>query len=231
MTQPNDDMQDRLLDAILDHVPFDGWSETAFRAAITDIGVDQKLARAVCPRGAVGLAIAFHQRGDAIMSERMANDPLPQRYSEKVASGVRFRIEAAQDKEVVRRGATLFALPIYAADGAKLIWGTADAIWNALGDTSDDFNWYSKRATLSGVYSSTVLFWLGDTSEGHQATWDFLDRRIADVMQFEKTKAQLRENKLFSAVMAGPNAVLSRIKAPSASAGAGLPGRWTPTGS
>ena len=67
---------------------------------------------------------------------------------------------------MVRRGTTLFALPHHAAEGAKLIWGTADAIWTALGDTSDDVNWYTKRATLSAVYGSVVLFWLGETEAG-----------------------------------------------------------------
>jgi ubiquinone biosynthesis protein COQ9 len=73
-----------------------------------------------------------------------------------------------------------------------------------LGDTSTDFNWYTKRATLSGVYGSTVLFWLGDDSPGHAATWEFLDRRIADVMQIEKFKAALRDNPLSRALRSGP---------------------------
>jgi ubiquinone biosynthesis protein COQ9 len=84
----------------------------------------------------------------------------------------------------------------HAADGARAIWGTADAIWTALGDTSDDMNWYSKRASLSAVYGATVLFWLGDDSTGHQATWDFLDRRIEGVMRFEKAKAAMAANPL-----------------------------------
>ncbi len=109
----------------------------------------------------------------------------------------------------------------------KLIWGTADAIWTALGDTSDDVNWYTKRATLSGVYSATVLYWLGDSSEGHTATWAFLDRRIENVMQIEKLKAQVNANPVLSRVMAGPNWLLSHIKAPQRLPRTGLPGRWT----
>jgi ubiquinone biosynthesis protein COQ9 len=135
------------------------------------------------------------------------------RYSERVAAAVRFRLEAA-DREIVRRGTALFALPQNAAIGAQLVWGTADAIWKALGDTSDDVNWYSKRAILSGVYSSTVLYWLADESAGHEATWAFLDRRIADVMRFEKFKAQVRDNRLVGPLMKGPLSLLSRIRAP-----------------
>lgn len=213
MTAP--DVKETLLDAALIHVAFDGWSDETFAAAVADCAVDMAVARAVCPRGAVDLAMAYHQRGDRLMAARFAaEDMTGLRYSEKVAALVRFRIEAADDKEAVRRGTTLFTLPQYAADGARLIWNTCDLIWNLLGDSSDDVNWYTKRMTLSGVYSSTVLYWLGDDSQDEQATWEFLDRRIDDVMRFEKFKASVRANKPLSALLAGPMAVLGAIKAP-----------------
>ena len=162
---------------------------------------------------------------DAAMEARIKSEDMSAlKFSEKVAAAVRFRIEAATDKEAVRRGTTLFALPVYAADGAKLIWGTCDAIWTALGDASEDVNWYTKRATLSGVYGSTVLFWLGDTSDNHQATWDFLDRRIDNVMQFEKVKAQINANPLASKLLIGPNWLMSKIRKPMTMPDADLPG-------
>lgn len=211
------DTADRLLDAALGHVAFDGWSEASFRAAISDSGIDPVVARGLFPRGAVDLAVAYHKRGDAQMLERIAGADLSDlRFRDRIAFAVRARIEAAEDREAVRRGTTLFALPIYAPEGARLIWGTADAIWTALGDTSQDINWYSKRATLSGVYSSTVLYWLGDDSLGNEATWAFLDRRIEDVMRVEKVKAQVRGNRLLSGLMAGPAKILERVRAPAA---------------
>ena len=217
-----------LLQAALMHVAFDGWSEATFKAAIRDSGIAPSVARAVCPRGAVDLAIAFHKAGDDAMLERLKSADLSEmKFRDKIASAVRFRLEAVDDKEAVRRGATLFALPIYAADGAKLVWGTCDAIWTALGDTSDDVNWYTKRATLSGVYSSTVLYWLGDNSADHAATWDFLDRRIEDVMRIEKLKAQARKSPTISRLMAGPNWLMSQIKAPTRVPKMDLPGSWT----
>lgn len=228
MTTPYEETKSALLDAALLHVPFDGWSESTFRAAAADVSVEIGMARAVFPRGAVDLALAYHARGDAAMIARMQSDELPERFRDKISAGVRFRIEAVSDKEVVRRGTTLFALPTHAADGARAIWGTADKIWNTLGDTSDDVNWYTKRATLSGVYSATLLYWLGDDSVDNQATWEFLDRRIEDVMRIEKIKAQVRDNKALSVLMTGPNWLLSRIKAPAKVRDAGLPGRWGP---
>lgn len=224
MTAP----KDLLLQAALMHVPFDGWTQTTFDAAIADSGVDRTVADSICPRGAVDLAIAYHAQGDAAMLTQLAQADLSEmKFRDRIAAAVRFRLEAIEDKEAVRRGTTLFALPVYAADGAKAIWGTADAIWTALGDTSGDVNWYTKRATLSGVYSATVLYWLGDTSEGHAETWAFLDRRIENVMQIEKLKAQVNGNPLLSKIMTGPNWLLSHVKAPSRLPDAGLPGRWT----
>lgn len=223
------DLKDQLLDAALMHVPFDGWSETAFRAAVTDLGADMTAARAACPRGALDLAVAYHKRGDALMLERLATEDLSDlRFRDRIAAAVRFRIEAVDDKEAVRRGTTLFSLPHNAPEGARLIWETCDAIWTALGDSSDDINWYTKRATLSGVYSATVLYWLGDDSLDNLATWAFLDRRIDDVMQIEKIKARMRDSKILSTLMAGPNWLGAQIKAPTGAARTDLPGRWAP---
>lgn len=221
------ELKTQLLDAALMHVPFDGWSEAAFRAAVADLGADMTATRAACPRGALDLAVAYHKRGDAWMLERIATEDMSgMRFRDKIAAAVRFRLQAIDDKEAVRRGTTLFSLPHHAPEGAKLIWGTCDAIWTALGDSSDDINWYTKRATLSGVYSSTVLYWLGDDSVDHQATWDFLDRRIDNVMQIEQIKAQVRKSPVLSKILAGPTWLASRVKAPGRRPPSDLPGSW-----
>ena len=225
---PLDPVKAQLLAAILPHVAFDGWSQTAFASAVADTGLTPEQARTLCPRGAADLAIAFHQDGDRVMRDAVTAADLRQmRYSEKVAFAVRARIAAIVDKEAVRRGTALFALPHMAADGAKLIWGTADAIWDVLGDTSDDFNWYSKRVTLSAVWTSTVVFWLGDDSSGGQATDAFIDRRIANVMQFEKLKAQVNASPLLKPLTGPLLGLLGKIKAPSREAQVDLPGSWT----
>jgi ubiquinone biosynthesis protein COQ9 len=217
-----------LLDAALVLVPFDGWTETTFQGACRDAKIPEETAKSLFPRGAIDLAVAYHKRGDEIMLQKLAEaHPESMGIREKITAAVRFRLEAADDKEIVRRGTTLFSLPLNAALGAQLIWGTADAIWTALGDTSNDINWYSKRASLSAVYGATVLYWLGDDSDGHQATWEFLDRRIENVMQVEKFKAQVRENPMLTRLLAGPNWLMSHVKAPKTTARDDLPGHWT----
>ena len=217
----------KLLDAILPHVAFDGWSPAAFKVAVQEAEIPEAFAAATCPRGAVDLAIAFHQQGDAAMVAALKTTDLSElRFRDKVATAIRLRLSAVDDKEVVRRGTTLFAMPHMAADGAKLIWGTADAIWNALGDTSRDANWYSKRMTLSAVYASVVLYWLGDDSLEGQATDAFIDRRIDDVMKFEKVKAQVNANPLLKPFTGPLGKILSGVRAPAGSVPDDLPGVW-----
>ncbi len=220
------DIKEMLLDAALPHVPFDGWSEAVLRAAAEEAGIDEREAKAAMPRGAADLAAAYHRRGDEAMLARIeAEDLSALRYSEKVAAAIRFRLEAAGEKEILRRGVSFYALPHHAPEGAALIWGTADRIWNALGDRSDDLNWYSKRAILSGVYGSAVLYYLGDQSDGHAASWAFIDRRIDEVMRFEKFKSRVRENPVLKPFTALADSVFSHVPAPRRDR-SDLPGRW-----
>lgn len=206
--------QAQIVAASVPHVVFDGWSDATLQAALHDTGHAPVLGVALFPRGGVDLAAAYHRAGDAALREAMKVQDLDAlRYRERVASAVLARLQLA-DKEAVRKSTALFALPRYAPEGATLIWGTADAIWQALGDTSRDLNWYSKRAILSAVYSASVLYWLGDVSEDDADTAAFIDRRIENVMQFEKLKASAGKNRIIKAMFAGPLKVLSRISAP-----------------
>lgn len=225
-----DPTREKLLDAALIHVVFDGWGPETFKAAVADSGVSEALAKVAAPRGSVDLAAAFHKRGDREMVKSLeAADLSGMRFRDRIAHAVWLRLQAV-DREAVRRGMSLFSLPIYAPEGTRLVWETADAIWNALGDHSDDVNWYTKRATLAGVFASTVLFWLGDDSEGFVDTKAFLDRRIDDVMQIEKAKATVRENKALSTLFALPSAALSLVKAPAGARRADVPGTETTEG-
>jgi len=204
----------QILAAALPHVAFDGWSDSVLAAALRETGHAPALGAGLFPRGGVDLAAAYHRAGDSDMLAALAGQDLAAlRYRERIAHAIRLRLQLA-DKDAVRKGAALFALPRYAPEGAALIWGTADAIWRALGDTSRDYNWYSKRATLAAVYSAAVLYWLGDTSEGDADTAGFIDRRIENVMQFETLKARVSSNRIGKALMAGPLKVLERVSAP-----------------
>lgn len=204
----------QILQAAIIHVAFDGWSDATLAAALCDSGHAPAIGAGLFPRGGVDLAIAYHRAGDAAMKDALAGLDLGAlRYRDRIARAIFLRLSVV-DKDAVRKGAALLALPRYAPEGANLIWGTADAIWSALGDTSRDFSWYSKRATLAAVYSAAALYWLGDTSEGDQDTAAFIDRRIENVMQFETLKTKVQANRIGRAIFAAPVKVLERVSAP-----------------
>ncbi|HKB96262.1 MAG TPA: COQ9 family protein, partial [Rhizomicrobium sp.] len=113
---------------------------------------------------------------------------------ERIAAAVKTRLAILKPhKEAARRAAALLSLPMHAALGAKLMYRTVDAMWHAAGDTSTDFNFYTKRGILAGVYGSTAMRWFNDSSEDEKPTDEFLAARIDNVMQFEKFKAKAKD--------------------------------------
>ncbi|MGE3929503.1 MAG: COQ9 family protein [Hyphomonadaceae bacterium] len=191
---PSERLRTRLLEAFAPRAAELGWTEAAFRAATADAGLSEGEAALACPKGAFDLFDAFADRADQAMLDRLADlDLNAMRYSQRVKAAVQVRLEAqAQYKDTARAMTRALARPSRAAEGARLLWRTADRIWRALGDTSTDENYYSKRAILSGVLGTTYARWFTDASEDHADTWSFLDARIENVMQFEKVKAKLK---------------------------------------
>jgi len=225
MRRPIDPESLKLMLAALPNVAFDGWSNSTFEAACRETDISERKARLFCPRGALDLAVAFHKWGDGQFEISFKKKRISKlKVREKIKKAVELRIKLASDKEAVRRGVALFALPIYAFEGSRLIWDTADLIWELIGDNSEDYNWYSKRTILSAVYASTVLYWLGDDSEGNKETWHFLDRRIEDVMKFENAKVQLKTNKFTQEFNGLLGKFLQKIKRPTKNIDPNLPG-------
>ena len=191
--------RDALVKAELEFVAFDGWN---LQRAIKNAGVDRGLALVACPRGASDLARWYHIMGDRAMVEvleaKRDSNAVPVGTRAGVVFAVKTRLSLSaplnlSDKAIVRRNMAMFSLPKYAGMGGQLVWQTADKIWQGLGDESEDINWYTKRATLAAVYSATVLFWLGDDSVECVDSWDFLDRRIENIMQFERFKSGVKD--------------------------------------
>lgn len=189
-----DELRPHLVEAMLPHVPFDGWSRTAAEAALADLGLKTALAGIAFPGGPFQMVDAYTALADARMTAALDTPEFRAlKVRQKITAAIRTRLEqAAPHREAVRRATTLMALPLNAPRALKLGWRTADAIWRAAGDTSTDFNHYSKRTLAGAVYAATLLVWLNDDSEDFADTWAFLDRRIANVMQIEKAKARLR---------------------------------------
>lgn len=217
---------DRLLDAALVHVPFDGMNDRALVAGARDIGMDPQVARALLPRGGAGLAAAYHRRGDARLRALMPQLAATGRFRDRVAEAIWQRLQLS-DPELVRAGAAVMALPQNGALGARLIWETADTIWTGLGDRSEDVNWWTKRATLASVWGAVVLYWLGDQSAGHADTRAFIDRRIDDVMQVERIKSAARK---VPGVALATRLATGWIRKPAATPPFAAPGRFKEDG-
>ncbi len=185
--------RERLMLAALVHVAFDGWTATALAAGAGDVGLDEIDARRLFPGGAAEFLRAFAEWADARMVARMtADDVEAMRTHERIKTADRARKQAvAPYREAVRRGLGHFALPANAASGLKTLYRTVDAMWYAAGDRAADFGFYTKRALLAGVFSTTLVYWLDDASEGNEATWAFLDRRIDDVMRIHRLSGRV----------------------------------------
>lgn len=176
---------------------FDGWNETALLAAADMAGVDPDIARLAFPADAPGgrpmamIAAWIASVDQAMEAEWPAERLATLKIRERIRTLVAFRLEAvAHIDEAVRRALAVMAQPQNAARALKLGWRSADIMWRLAGDTATDYNHYTKRAILAGIYSATLAVFVNDDSEGKAETYAFLDRRIDGVMRFEKLKAQ-----------------------------------------
>ena len=185
-TDPERDrLRETLLLAALPHVAFDGWGQKALMAGARDAGVAPPLAVNAFPGGATEMIEYFNVLADRRAVAALAERDLARlKVRERIAMGVRLRIEPnAPWREAIRLGFAHLTLPTNMPLTIKVIYRTVDALWHAAGDTATDFNFYTKRGLLAGVYAATVLYWINDRSPDSAATWAFLDRRIADAMR------------------------------------------------
>lgn len=188
------DVRDHLVLAALHHVPFEGWSPKALREAAKDIGCDSTMSERAFPGGAVAAIDHFADLADRrLETDARQGDLDGLRRSERIAWLVRKRIEAwADHRETVRRAVTYLSLPTNNGVAIRASWRTADAIWHLAGDTSTDFSYYTKRATLAAVYTATLLYWLEDESEDFADSWAFLRRRLADALRVTRFRVNAR---------------------------------------
>jgi len=196
MVQPSemnlDELRAALADALPRHAAFDGWSDKALAMAANDLGVPPERARIAFPGGQAQMIDAWFDSIDRAMLAAFPPDRIAaMKIRERIGGLILFRLEAIRPyREALRRALAILAMPQNAVRGAQLGWRSADRIWRLAGDAATDFNHYSKRTILMGVYGSTTLVFLDDESEDMAHTRAFLDRRIGDVMRFEKFKAR-----------------------------------------
>ena len=188
-----DELRIALAPAVADSAVFDGWTDLAVANAANLQGADPEVARFAFKGGAMAMIAAWIAATDRAMAEALPPEKLAGlKIRERIRTLVQFRLDAvAGQQEALRRALAIMAMPHNAADALRLGWRSADAMWRLAGDIATDYNHYTKRMTLGALYASTLAFYAYDESEGFAETRAFLDRRIDDVMQFEKLKAQL----------------------------------------
>src|SRR6476619_2931561 len=191
---PLEQMRRRLALAVGENAVFDGWTPKAVDSAAARLGVDPVQARLAFPKAQAAMIDTYIQEVDRALEAWFTPKRLAKlKIREKIRSLVWRRLEImGPAREAVRRGLAILAMPQNLPLALRTSWRSADLMWRIAGDTSTDFNHYTKRMTLGAVYASTLLAWLDDDSDGWRETAAFLDRRIDDVMKFEKWKAGWR---------------------------------------
>jgi len=185
--------RDRLIEAMLPDVAFDGWSRGALRTAARRLVMPAEEALALFRRGAPDLVAGFSGWADRRMLDWYEAAPAESGGTTariKRALDLRFEVVAPW-REAVRRALSVLALPPHAVLGLRLLYDTVDGIWYAAGDASTDFSFYTKRATLAGVYTATLMYWLEDRSDDFAETRAFIDRRLADVARLGEARGRL----------------------------------------
>ncbi len=187
------ELRDTIISATLPHVAFDGWTWKALQAGAADAGLGNDDALRAFPSGMTEAVDHFADLADRRMMTALEAMPLDtMRVKERVSAAIRVRLESnGAQREAVRRAGAFLSMPQNAALATRITLRTVNAIWYAAGDTSTDFSFYTKRGLLLPVYTATVLFWLADESEGFADTWDFLDRRLGDVLKLPGLKGRI----------------------------------------
>ena len=213
MTYDRDADRLALLEATLSHAAFDGWSQKAFDAGAKDAGIPADRALNAFPGGMSELLAFHHEAEDREMLEAMQRANVSEmRVRDRIAFAVKARLQRNMGhREAIKSACSFLAMPHNGALALRLLYRTVDAMWYGAGDNATDFNFYTKRALLAGVYTSTMLYWFADTSDDAADTWKFLDRRIADVMQIEKVKSQVFK---FAESLPNPLEILGALRHP-----------------
>ena len=195
MTEKTTQIKDEILLSLLPDVPFDGWTMAAAQAAAMRAGYGGDMARAVFPGGRTDLVAHFSDWLDQQMLARLSDvDTEALRVRDRIKTAVMARLQVMQEyREAEKLALSFWTLPSRSVKAGKLVWRTADRIWNWAGDTATDYNRYTKRGLLSGVISATTLAWINDDSETLRMTESFLDRRIENVMQFGRLLGKIKK--------------------------------------
>lgn len=189
-------LRDSLLESALPSIPFDGWNLSVFRDGAERIGFSPEMVNALFPEGIQGVLFHFSDWADRKMIESLEPIALEEM---RIRDRVRFCILKRLDLLAPHREAVRLSIAQWIfsprTKALQAIWQTADKIWKRCGDTSTDYNHYTKRSLLSAVLVSTLPVWASDLSSDSERSKAFLDRRIENVMKSGKILGKFRKSK------------------------------------
>ena len=186
----------KIMESVLTQVSFDGWTKAAFDQGLQQAGLTRGEADLLFPQGLRDVIDLFNAATDEAMQTRIDEQHNFNRMKvrDKIAFAVRARLDyLTPHRDAMRRLMIWYVMPMHAPLALKRLYQTVDQIWRAAGDTSTDFNFYTKRLLLAGVMKATMLFWLHDESPGARDSWDFLDRRLSEVLKLGKGISLIKE--------------------------------------
>ena len=186
-------LRERILEETLRQVPFEGWTQKSLTEGARAAGLAPEMALDLFPGGVPEMLEAAARRADrAMLTALEGRDLAGKKVRERIALAIRLRLElSAPHREAIQRAMPILALPQNLPLAARILWRTVDAIWYAAGDSATDFNFYTKRGLLAGVYTAALAYWLNDQSPGSVDTWTFLDRRLDEVLRVPQLLGRL----------------------------------------
>ncbi|XP_059178789.1 ubiquinone biosynthesis protein COQ9, mitochondrial-like [Physella acuta] len=195
-------IRQRILSASLHHVHEFGWTKKALEAGARDEGLPS-VAHGMFPKGGVELINYFYVTNNTKLGEFLKKE---------VENAKAEGLEKPKTKPLIRDGIefrlrlivpyldhwpqamAIQALPQNAVESWKNLLNLSDEIWYYAGDRSVDYNWYTKRLALAGVYKTSEIYMLQDKSEDLKETWSFLDRRLSELQKFGAAKKQCEQS-------------------------------------
>ena len=203
------DNKSELLQNFLGLSVFNGLSDQSLLMAGREMGLNEGQISIIAPNGPVSMIDYWFSLADEFMVQNL-NSRQGLKIREKATLAIRSRLEYfSSNKEAFRKAIALLALPTNSLRALLIGNRFSDLAWRTFGDKSTDFNYYSKRAMLLATDIATAAYFLGDESDEHQDTWAFLDRRIENIMQIEKTKVEIKK---FTANLPDPIPFLAKLR-------------------
>lgn len=192
-----------ILESFLKSVPFDGWNESNLNKSTIVCGFNEGYHLILFSEGISEFTQYFHNLLNQKMTKTFLESSSYTKISDKIIYLIELKLELYSHNKEAIRGLTQYnILPQNICASQKRLWQSCDQIWYLAGDGSTDYNYYTKRALLAAVYSSTLLYWLSDTSGNYQDTKDFLRRKIKNIGSINRWKASV--SKFFQELCAKP---------------------------